>query len=130
MNRRGFLSLLLFGSLLGLTLAKAGRAAPERRILIQASPVAGSQHHHGAELWPRLAVGQPLTLMRESRNPHDCYAVALYWQDRKLGYIPQRENIVAAQMLDRREALQAAITQLTHSDNPWQRVHFKVEAVM
>jgi hypothetical protein len=127
MNRRGFLRLSLLGPLLGLAVPRVGRAVPARRILIQTSPVAGFQYHHGETLWPHLAVGQRLSLVREPGNHYDRRAVALYRRDRKLGYVPQRENVVVAQMLDRGETLRAEITHLLRCDDPWRRIEFKVE---
>lgn len=128
MKRRSFLQMLFLGPLLG-AVAPAAVAAP-RRILIQRSPVAGFQYHQGQSVWPQLAVGGELIMVREPRNSHDERAVALYWHHHKLGYIPRRENIVVAQMLDRGEIPVATITRLMATDDPWQRVEFVVEVVV
>ena len=95
-------------------------------ILLQESPVAGFQHHRGVAIWPFLREGEKLNLVRESVNQHDRNAVAVYFRNDKLGYVPQRENATLAQMLDRGEKLDAQIIRLLDEENPWRRVRIQV----
>lgn len=128
MNKRNFLRGLLgvVGAAIGAGLAGASSAQQRRRILIQVSPLAGFQYHAGEELWPQLAVSQPLSLEREPDNPHDADAVRIDWRGHKLGYLPRAENVAVAQMLDRGERLQARIVALREASDPWQRVAIDV----
>ena len=64
----------------------------EREFLIQESPVAGFQYHDGETVWPRLSAGDSLQLLREPANPYDRRAVAVYWGESKLGYVPRAAN--------------------------------------
>ena len=73
-----------------------------------------------------MTVGTPLKLVREPDNSHDGNAVAVYFHDDKLGYVPRGENGVVAQMIDRGEKLEATISRLTVDDDPWERVRFSV----
>jgi hypothetical protein len=120
MNKRSFLQGLL--AALGGGIASSASAAPRRRVLIQRSPLSGFQYHAGKELWPRLAVGQPLALVREPANPHDERAVRIDWRGHKLGYLPRIDNAAVAQMLDRGERIEARIAELRDSQDPWERV--------
>ena len=124
MKRRTFFQ-RLFGSL-GAVAASPIVVADSRSVLIQESSVAGFQFHEGEAAWSSLSVGAPLTLLRESSNPHDADAVAVYFKKEMLGYVPRAENHVVAQMLDRGENLEATITKLSESDDPWERVRFRV----
>lgn len=124
MKRRTFFQ-RLFGSL-GVAVASPVVVAENRPVLIQESPVAGFQFHRGDAVWPSMAVGAPLELVREPNNSHDRDAVAVYFQEDKLGYVPRGENSAVAQMLDRGERLSAAISRLTIDEDPWQRVRFSV----
>lgn len=147
MNRRKFLKLFL--TLPGV-LPAIGRAMPRPPILpdvpypvedcklginpecaeitqIQESPVSGFQYYKGHEIWRRLKTGDPLSLVREPDNPYDKNAVEIYWHGLKLGYLPRRENSVAAQMLGRGLPLRASITELRETDNPWGRIKVAVE---
>ena len=127
MKRRTFFR-RLFGSL-GAAATGAAIAVESRSVLIQESPVAGFEFHEGDAIWPSLAVGAKLALMREATNSHDPDAVAVYFQNNKLGYVPRTENRAIAGMLDRGENLEARISGLLMEEDPWERVRFTVYLV-
>lgn len=93
---------------------------------MQQSPLAGFQYHRGGEVFELLAVGSPLRLEREPENRYDKRAVAVYFGNAKLGFVPKMDNTAVAQMLDRNEPLAARIVRLRRSDNPWDRIRFEV----
>jgi hypothetical protein len=124
MKRRTFFQRLFGG--LGAAVASPAIGAEGRSVLIQESPLAGFQFHHGDAIWPSLAVGEELALVRESANTHDPDAVAVYFREEKLGYVPRAENGAIAQMLDRGENLEARISNLLVKEDPWERVRFTV----
>jgi len=127
MNRRTFFR-QIFGSI-GVAATGATIAVKTQSVLIQESPIAGFQFHEGVAIWPSLAVGEKLALMREATNTHDPDAVAVYFQNNKLGYVPRAENSAIAQMLDRGEALEAKISGLSMEEDPSERVRFTVSLV-
>ena len=131
MSRRAFLKSLtaLVGGLALPALAHARPGLNTSKIL-QHSPLAGFQYHHGETLWPQLAVGQPLQLVREPDNRFDDRAVRGEWQGRKLGYIPRLDNAAVSQLLDRGERVEAVIAGLAESGNPWERVGVEVQWLM
>lgn len=124
MKRRTFIQRLFGG--LGAAATGPAIALEQRSILLQESPIAGFQFHEGDAIWPSLAVGEELALMRENSNTHDPDAVAVYVRKKKLGYVPRAENSVIAQLLDRGERVEARITSLRVEEDPWQRVRFSV----
>jgi len=109
MKRRGFMQALLsMSGMASLGIRPTfGRVAP--RQLIQQSPLAGFQYHEGENLWPRLAIGDALQLIREPFNPYDSQAVRIDWRGQKLGYVARRDNTAVSQMLDRKVRLTANI---------------------
>lgn len=106
--------------------AKNAAVLPPQPMLLQTSPVAGFQYHEGAALWPQLRSGQALRMVREPGNRFDARAVRLDWQGHKVGYLPARDNAAVSQLLDRGERLDAVITQLRESNDPWDRIEFAV----
>lgn len=96
------------------------------RVLLQNSPVAGFQFHDGEAVWPFLRTGDPLALVREPHNRFDARAVRLEWEGRKIGYVPASDNAAISQLLDRGESLDAVLTRLRESRDPWSRVGFAV----
>lgn len=127
MQRRTFFRGLLAG--FGAVVATPLFGATKRSVLIQESPVAGFQFHRGESIWSSLSVGKKLTLVREPTNPHDEDAVAVYFRDDKLGYVPRSENRVVARMLDRGECVEGRISDLAAIEDPWQRIRFKIVLV-
>ena len=124
MSRRSFLKGLL--GLAGLPIVTALPAKETRRLLIQASPVAGFQHHQGAEVWPQLRQGMTLDLFRQPQNKYDRRAVAVLWRETQLGYLPRGENHAVSNMLDNGQPLLARITRLSNDANPWRRIEIEV----
>jgi hypothetical protein len=112
---------LLFG--LGLT---QGAGAESVRILVQSSPLAGSQYYAAARVWNQIRPGDRLTLTREPDNRHDRNAVRVDWNGQQLGYLPRAENRAVARALDAGEKLDARVSKLRDDPNPWQRIEFEV----
>ncbi len=127
MNRR-----LLIKTLLGLAtsiplgIKAASSLNAKGTVLLQESPLAGFQYYKGAVLWQQLREGQILRLVREKLNSFDERAVAVYWHDQKLGYLPRDENATVSQLLDRGENLAAENMRLKNSSNPWERIKMKI----
>ena len=97
------------------------------RILLQESPLAGYQYHRASGVWSFLRVGEVLRLHREPANPHDPNAIAVWYKNEHLGYVPRRENRTLAQLMDRGERLEARIVRLLEDENPWRRIRFRVD---
>ena len=62
--------------------------------------IAGFMYWDGCESFHFLKMGEELKLVREEDNRHDPNAVAVYYKDYKLGFIPNSENGAFAQFLD------------------------------
>jgi hypothetical protein len=127
MKRRTFFR-NLFGSL-GAVAVSPTIGADNRSVLIQESAIAGFQFHRGDAIWGSLAVGARLSLVREPSNAHDPDAVAVFFKQEMLGYVPRAENRAVAQMLDRGENLKATITKMSEGEDPWERVRFSISLV-
>ena len=105
------------------------RASRQRLILLQESPLAGFQYHRASGIWSFLQPGQPLRLKREPHNLHDANAIAVWFMNDKLGYVPRSENSRLAALMDRGEKLEAQISKLLDEDAPWLRVQFEVSLI-
>ncbi len=90
-------------------------------------PLAGFQHHRAEGVWPFLHVGAVLSLRRERWNRHDPQAVAVYYRQEKLGYLPRADNAAVARWLDQGRLLRASIASLREGAQPWGRVQLRVE---
>ena len=54
--------------------------------------IAGFGHHDGLNVFDELRIGTKVELRHEPDNPHDPLAVAVYYGDTKLGYVPAGKN--------------------------------------
>ena len=118
-----------FGLTLLLSLwLNAAAFAESIKILVQSSPLAGSQYYGAKRLRSEIRVGDRLTLTREADNRHDRNAVRVDWNGEKLGYVPRAENRAVAAAMDQGDRLVARISKLTEHANPWRRVEFEVFA--
>ena len=100
------------------------------RVLIQQSPLAGSQYYALGELRAEMRLGDTLTLIREPENRHDRRAIRVEWRGHKLGYVPRAENRAAARALDTGERLEARVTGLRDDPDPWRRIEFSVHLIL
>lgn len=98
------------------------------RIMVQSSPLAGSQYYAASAMRGEMQVGDALELIREPDNRHDRNAIRVEWRGHKLGYVPRAENRAVASAIDQGDKLVARISRLTEHANPWKRVEFEVYA--
>ena len=95
-------------------------------LLIQSSPLAGSQFHALADVVSQIRVGDALILKRDPTNPHDSNAIQVLWQGHMLGFVPRRENKAVARAMDRGDPLVARVVALRPEESPWRRLRFEI----
>jgi hypothetical protein len=100
------------------------------KILVQSSPLAGSQYYALSRVWADIRPGDRLTLTRETNNRHDRNAVRVDWNGQPLGYVPRAENRAVARALDAGEKLEARVAKLRDDPNPWLRIEFEVFLIL
>lgn len=121
----------LFGLSLSIwLLAQSPAFAESIKILVQSSPLAGSQYYSASRLWTEIRIGDRLSLAREPDNRHDRSAVRVEWNGQKLGYVPRAENRAVAQALDAGERLEARVAGLRDDPDPWRRIEFEIFLVL
>jgi hypothetical protein len=104
--------------------------AEEVKVLVQSSPLAGSQYYALSSVWEEIRPGDKLLLKREPENRHDPHAIRVEWNGRQLGYVPRAENRALAAAMDRGERVEARVARLKKHRNPWQRVEFEVYVLL
>ena len=115
MNRAEFIKTLFFGAAgLGATISlkNTGIFRQQRTIRLLDCHIAGFQYYEGEAVLPRLNEGSELRLVREADNPYDDKAVAIYYRNHKLGFIPRSDNEVIANMIDQQISPSAKVTSI------------------
>ena len=54
--------------------------------------IAGFGHHEGYSVFSELQVGTKVEMRHEPGNPYDPEAIAIYYGETKIGYVPKEEN--------------------------------------
>ena len=128
MQRREFLKGLFGTTAMVMPVASlaGGLSTGSKHTLIQESCLAGFEHHMGETVWPLLSEGDPLALVRETDNAFDDQAVAVYWNNLQIGYVPKGQNAAVAQMLDRGTDLESCVVAKHAEASPDERLRFCV----
>ena len=73
----------------------------QRDILVLEINIAGTSYRENiAQIEPSLETGQMFQMIREPENHYDCWAIAIYLNDYKLGYVPRAQNEIIARLMD------------------------------
>jgi hypothetical protein len=62
--------------------------------------IAGFTYHDGVDVFGELKIGTELNMIVEPDNKYDAYAVAIYFKEHKLGYIPRGNNKYISKFLN------------------------------
>jgi hypothetical protein len=117
MLRRTFLRLGGM-SLFGLT--SQTNAFSRNEIKLTTLKVAGLQYGYWAD--HMFDIDEPLVLRREPNNPHDRYAVALYYRGKKAGYIPRTNSRIVASLMDAGEKIEARVRYFDKNKEVYERL--------
>ena len=103
---------------------KAQEQKPVKKVHLANFHIAGFGYWEGCEAFKHLKIGTKLHLVREEDNKFDPYAVAIYHEDFKLGYIPRGENHDISKYLDMGLGYiyEVRITRITPDVHPEQQV--------
>ncbi|MHC1705922.1 MAG: HIRAN domain-containing protein [Bacteroidales bacterium] len=73
----------------------------QRDILVLEIHIAGTSYRENIdEVEPSINAGQMFRMIREPDNPYDDWAIAVYSEEYKLGFVPRDRNEVIARLMD------------------------------
>jgi hypothetical protein len=126
-NRRQFFKSVFALPLLALPETdQTARMVAAPSFLLNCFSVAGFQYHDGPALLHRLRPGDPLTLTAEPDNPHDCLAVRIDYESRKLGYVPRSDNRPISHLLRQNAQIWCRVKEVNEDEWPWRAVQVEV----
>ena len=88
------------------------------RVLVQQSPLAGSQYYALSSVWQEIRPGDALTLVREPDNRHDRHAIRVEWRGQPVGYVPRASNRSIAAAFDAGDKLSARVSSVSDNKTP------------
>lgn len=99
----------------------------EHDIMLFETHVAGTMHVPGIEeLEPQLEIGERLSFYREPNNPYDEKAIVVKTASgTKIGYVPRKDNVVFAHLMDAGKMLFGRIKE-KELDNGWVKITMEI----
>lgn len=110
MNRSDFLKVLGLGTT-GLIIPNTTWS--QKPVKIYDNYIKGLVHYQFDTIRKQLFVGAELKLKRETTNKYDSFAVEVYFNEHKLGYLAAYENIAVANMLEQGVVFKAFVSKIT-----------------
>lgn len=80
-------------------------------INLMRTEIVGLQFYDYARNARHIQVGDELELVREQLNVHDSYAIAVYYEGEKIGFIAKENNQMLSRMLEHGVALEAYVVE-------------------
>lgn len=128
MNRSEFLR-NVFGGIALSFVPKLEAKLVKKQKLLQCF-VAGFRYYNGPQLINKMEIGDTIKLVREPNNKYDNKAIALYFQNNKIGFIPQMDNQVISNMMDvNMMLLNAEISYVNPKKDSWEQLEIIVNNV-
>ena len=90
--------------------------------------IAGFTYYDGVDVFEDLKIGAQLVFKREPENAYDPNAVAIYYGEHKLGFVPRDENETLKKFLDLgySDLFEVKISQVSPDANPEKQVRVVV----
>jgi hypothetical protein len=92
--------------------------------------IRGFQYYEGPDEIKNISIGDELDLVREPDNKYDGFATAIYWNAKKLGYLPRDENISIANLLDEGMLFRCTVIDIRPNKTFWESVRVNVELLV
>ncbi|HNS12876.1 MAG TPA: HIRAN domain-containing protein [Bacteroidia bacterium] len=121
MKRAEFLKRLI--TLVGVSLIPLPGLTKSKKVWLLKFGIRGFQYYEGPNLIEKMQAGDRLELRREAENPFDKRAIAIYYQNQKIGFVPREKNEVLSRLMDSGSIkLVAEVLQL-RDDVSWNEVY-------
>ena len=88
--------------------------------------ISGYQYHKGVQMEHLFGPDTIFSLKHEPENPFDDDAVALYYNNARIGFIPPNDNVDIARRIQKGEPLKARLARFEPESEPWERVYVEV----
>lgn len=128
MTRAGFLRNLI--GLYGIASLPLELVKQYQKVYLLQCFVRGFSYYEGPKIISELNSSGLLELVREPNNKYDSRAIALYFNAKKIGFIPMESNEVLSVLLDTKILnLQAEITHIEPNAQSWENVFVAIYAL-
>ncbi|WKZ18197.1 MAG: HIRAN domain-containing protein [Candidatus Jettenia sp. CY-1] len=97
-----------------------------QRFFLNKFTVAGFQYYHGKNIIHQLKDGDCLLLQAEPQNVYDEFAVGIFYEGHKLGYVPKSDNKHISRLLQQGAKLYCEVFEVSPESEPWRMLKVQV----
>lgn len=97
-----------------------------QRFLLNRFTVAGFQYYSGKNIIHQLKGGDCLLLRAEPQNANDEFAVEIFYEGHKLGYVPRSDNKHISRLLRQGAKLCCEVFKVSPESEPWAMLKVQV----
>lgn len=93
--------------------------------------IAGFTYYDGPDVYDELKIGLLVQLKHEPDNHYDAHAVAVFYNECKLGYVPRNENNQLSKLLEcgYSDIMEARIQRISPEEHPENQVQVVVKLI-
>lgn len=125
-QRRHFLQRLASLPVLGAWLPASAAPRTTQRHLMNRFRIAGLPYYQARDILPTLHPGMALQLVAEPDNPHDEFAVEMFYGTHKLGYVPRSDNRHISRLLRQGVPVVAEVLEVDGHGSLWEAIRAEV----
>ena len=81
------------------------------------------------EIQKDLAKDTQLTLRRHPDNEVDQFAIGLYYNQHRIGWVPMKDNLVIARLMDAGKTFTCKVVSVNRKDTDWPRINVSIYMV-
>ena len=129
-HRRLFLQWLSSLPLLGLLVHPVAAQPAPKKYLMNQFRIAGLAYYDIQHVVRRLQPGTELCLVAEPTNPHDEFAVEVFYGECKLGYVPPSDNRQLSRLLQQGAKLSCEVLEARPEATVWDMVRVRVSLIV
>ncbi len=90
-------------------------------VQIYTSYIAGFKFYEGLQLCEKFLPDDALDLIHEEENEHDDNAMAIYWNTKKIGYLPMKDNELYCRMINAGVPVYCDIIKINPEAGSWKK---------
>ena len=101
-----------------------------REIFVINVYVAGTQYRHQiAQIQDQITDTTQLTMIRQPDNEVDQYAIGLYYNHIRIGWVPMKDNLVIARLMDAGKLFNCKVVSVTKNNPSNPRINVSIYMV-
>ena len=81
------------------------------------------------ELTENIEANTRLTMRRQPDNEVDEFAIGLYYKEHRIGWVPMKDNLVMARLMDAGKMFNCKVVYIKRKDPSWPRINVSIYMV-